>query len=397
MTPDTSRMIGQISGNPIPFLIPIISTIILIKRNPIKWKNSRLWNLLIIFSIWTFFIIFKYEDLSSQFLSYIFFLFYSLIISYIHIKVFKEKLFSYYENIIVLFAKISLVLWLFSIIVPSIATSIFHLFPETRYGNNFLYVFNWMSPEEGQYYAGIMRNAGFSWEPGRYAIMLCLAILFNLYNNGIKFKNNKNIIILLFALITTQSTTGYMIVLLLYIMFYINKISHTTLLKILFVIIPIIVAIMQLDFMSEKIKDRADIATANEEFFQYEAYHSKNGGLETHISLDRFQSIYFEWNNFIHDPLLGYSNDTSKSWFSKNFISDYSLTGGLIKIFSQFGLIMGIFIYYILFKSSKYISNQMKYKRNFTLLICLTLSSISYPIFGIPIFTTFWLYGYYKQ
>lgn len=396
MTEETSRMITTLSGNPIPFLIPIVTTVILLIRNPINWNSKKLWNIILIFVLWTLLIIIKYSDYSTQFLSYSFFLFYSLIIAFIHVNVYKENLFGLYEDIIVFLSKFSILLWLLSVIFPSIASNIFRTFPETHFGNNFLYVFNWMNPSSGQYYSGIMRNAGFSWEPGRYAIMICLAILFNIYNNGIRFKKNRNIIILLFALITTQSTTGYMITLLLYILFYINNISKRTILKTLFIILPIVLTIMQLDFMSEKIKDRADVTTANETFIEAESYFSKSGGLERHIALDRFQSMFFEWNNFINDPILGYSKDVSKSWFAKNFISDYSLTGGIIQILAQFGLIFGIFIYYTLFRSSVQISNIMKYKKNIALALCLTLSSISYPIFGIPVFTTFWLYGYYK-
>ena len=396
MTEETSRMITTLSGNPIPFLIPIVTTVILLIRNPINWNSKKLWNIILIFVLWTLLIIIKYSDYSTQFLSYSFFLFYSLIIAFIHVNVYKENLFGLYEDIIVFLSKLSIFLWLFSIILPGIASTVFNIFPETLFGNNFFYIFNWMSPSGGQYYSGIMRNAGFSWEPGRYAIMLCLAILFNLYRNGIKFKKNKNIIILLLALITTQSTTGYMIVILLYIIFYIDKISNLTILKILFIIIPLVLAIMQLDFMSDKIKDRANIYSANENFIEAEAYYSESGGLEKHVALDRFQSMFFEWNNFLNDPILGYSKDVSKSWFGNRFISDYSLTGGFFQIFSQFGFIVGIFIYYILFKSSIKITKYMRYKRNIALAMCLILSSISYPIFGIPVFTTFWLYGYYK-
>ena len=34
MTPETSRMVGSLSGEPVPFLIPIVLTIILLYRHP---------------------------------------------------------------------------------------------------------------------------------------------------------------------------------------------------------------------------------------------------------------------------------------------------------------------------------------------------------------------------
>lgn len=396
MTTETSRMISTLSGHPVPFLIPIIATVFLLLKHPIEWRSLNLIKLLLIFVVWLFAIIIKYEDFTTHFFSYLFFLFYALIIAFVHIKVFGRQLFALYENIIVLFAKFSLLFWLFSVLFPAVALTFFHYFPDTEFGNNFIYIYNWMDPLKGQYYEGLMRNAGLSWEPGRYAIMLCLAILFNLYRHGIKFRANSNIIYLLLALITTQSTTGYVIVIILYLSFYLSNISWLTVLKTIVLGIPIVVCLMQLDFMYDKIADRMNIEAANDMFFESEEYYSRHKGRDTHIALDRFQSLYFEWRNFLNDPFLGYSTDTTKSLFSMTFISDYSLTGGLLTIFSQFGIFLGAFIYILLFISSFAISKHSDYKNKYILAVSFVLFSIAYPIFGIPIFTTFWLYGFLK-
>ena len=42
-TPETSRMVGSISGNPIPFLIPIVLTFILCRKHPISFNNRNLY------------------------------------------------------------------------------------------------------------------------------------------------------------------------------------------------------------------------------------------------------------------------------------------------------------------------------------------------------------------
>lgn len=394
MTSDTSRMVGGISGNPIPLLLPIVLSIILVIRNPIKKWNNRFITLLLVVLLWFGAIIVKYDDFSTSFLSYFFFLFYSIFLAYIHVCVYGKGLFYLYEDIIVLFAKITLLLWAVCALCPNVTSSFFSLFPETGFGNNFIYIYNYMDIAKGQYIGSVPRNAGFSWEPGRYSIMLCLAILCNLYRNGIRFRNNKAMIILLFSLVTTFSTTGYSIAIVLFCIFYVRDLSINTLVKFIFVILPILLFVSQLDFMAEKISDRANIVEANEDFFISESYYSSSGvSMKTHISLDRFQSMYFEWINFLNDPILGYSKDTAKSWFGRTFISDYSLTGGFVKIISQFGLILGIYMYYLLFNSSVYISKDFNNKKRIALLVCLVLSSISYPIFGIPVFTSFWLYG----
>lgn len=100
---------------------------------------------------------------------------YAIIIAYIHIQVFGCNLLPIYENIIIFFCKIAVVGWLIAVFIPSSA-SLFRLFPETGFGNNILYLFTWMDPVKGQVYSGILRNAGCSWEPGRFAIMVTLAI-----------------------------------------------------------------------------------------------------------------------------------------------------------------------------------------------------------------------------
>lgn len=395
-TPETGRMIGGLSGNPIPFLLPIILTYMLWRKYPISFNNRKFYFVLIIYGIWAICSLIKYGIYTTEELSYHFFMVYAIVIAYIHNKIYGYTLVPIYERILVFFCKIAIVGWLIAVLIPA-SSSFFHLFPETAFGNHVLYLFNWMDPAKGQIYSGIVRNAGCSWEPGRFAIMVTLAIFCNLCQNGIKFRNNKNIWWLLVALITTQSTTGYFIALVLYTIFMVKKFNFKYISLFILVMIPIIYGLMQLDFMAEKVDDRFKINEVNERFLESEAYYSRHEGLERHIALDRFQSIYFEWKNFLNDPILGYSRDFRKSLFAQNFISDYGLTGGLVSILSQYGIFLGLFIYYLLFHSSFCISKQFKYNKKYVLAICLILSSISYPIFGIPIFTTFWFYGFSKN
>lgn len=395
-TPETGRMVGTLSGNLIPFLLPIVLTYILWKKHPISFNDRKFYFVLVIYGIWAICSLIKYGIYTTEELSYHFFMVYAIVIAYIHNKIYGYTLVPIYEQILVFFCKIAIGGWLIAVLIP-VSSSFFHLFPETAFGNHVLYLFNWMDPAKGQIYSGIIRNAGCSWEPGRFAIMVTLAIFCNLCQNGIKFRNNKNIWWLLVALITTQSTTGYLIALVLYTIFMIKKFNFKYVSLFILVMMPIIYGLMRLDFMAEKIDDRFKINEVNERFLESEAYYSRHEGLERHIALDRFQSIYFEWKNFLNDPILGYSRDFRKSLFAQNFISDYGLTGGLVSILSQYGIFLGLYIYYLLFHSSFCISRQFKYNKKYVLAICLMLSSISYPIFGIPIFTTFWFYGFSKN
>lgn len=396
-TPETSRMIGGISGNPIPLLLPMILTFILLKKNPISFNNKNLHLILSVYIFWAFCSLIKYGDFSTQELSYHFFMVYAIIIAYIHIQVFGCNLLPIYENIIIFFCKIAVVGWLIAVFIPSSA-SLFRLFPETGFGNNILYLFTWMDPVKGQVYSGILRNAGCSWEPGRFAIMVTLAIFCNLCQNGIKFRKNKNIWWLIIALITTQSTTGFSSILIIYSIFLIKKVNLKYVLLYLLIMIPVIYGIMQFDFMGNKVADRLTKAQDISRFSEQFDYHSGKEQEDTYLgSLDRFDAMAFEWLNFMHDPLLGYGKNFEHSYFYKEVTTNFTLANGLVNIFSRYGVFLGFFFFYILFQSSVKIAKDSYEKRSIGLFIIFILSAISYQVLAIPIFTSFWFYGLFKK
>lgn len=392
MTPETGRMVGILSGNPIPFLIPIVLTIILLYRHPISFNHKKLWLFSGIMLGWSIAVCYKFHDFSSQNLSYYFFLFYAIIIAFVHIRVYGRDLFPIYEHIMVVFSVISLALWGVAVLIP-FSGGIFHLFPETSFGNNIFYLFNWMDPAKGQIYGPLIRNAGCSWEPGRFAIMLIPAILINLSRKGIKFRRNKRMIILLAALASTMSTTGYSIAILLYALSWFNKFTVKRSLYFIVLVLPICCYLFSLDFMSEKIQDRIDYEEYSEESMDAYDYYEKEYDDEYVGSLDRFESASFDWINFQQEPLLGYGRNADYSWFRQEITENFVLTGGLVKILSQYGSFVGLLLYIILFFSSFKISSLFPHQRRFTFALTLMLCSVSYPIFSIPIFTAFWLYG----
>ena len=392
MTPETGRMVGTLSGNPIPFLIPIVLTIILLIRNHISFLHRKLWLFGGVMLIWSVAVCYKFHDFSSSNISYYFFLFYAIFIAFIHVRVYGYDLFPIYEHIMVVFSVISLCLWGLGVLFPWL-DDFFSLFPETRNGNNVLYLFHWATSTSIQVYSDITRNQGCSWEPGRFAIMLIPAIYINLSREGIKFRGNKNIIILLLALVSTFSTTGYSIAILLYFIFWFDRVNLKTILTFLFIALPLSVYLYSLDFMGEKIYDKASVEGLTKQRVEAFEYHTRVDGKEYSGSLDRFESAYFEWTNFQCEPLLGYGRNTDHSWFRQEISENFYLTGGLVKILSQYGIFIGVLLYVILFYSSIQISKACRHKKRFALAIMLILASISYPIFSIPIFTAFWLYG----
>ena len=396
-TPETGRMIGTLSGNPIPFLLPIILTYLLWRKHPISFNDRKFYFVLAIYGTWAICSLIKYGIYTTEELSYHFFMPYAIVIAYIHNKIYGYTLVPIYEQILVFFCKIAIGGWLIAVLVPA-SSAFFHLFPETAFGNHVLYLFNWMDPTKGQIYSGIIRNAGCSWEPGRFAIMVTLAIFCNLCQNGIKFRNNKNIWWLLVALITTQSTTGYFSALLIYALFFIKKFDLKHVFLSILIMVPIFYGLVQLDFMGEKVTDRitnAQDVSRLEQQFEWNA--SKNENREYLGSVDRFDAMVFEWMNVMHDPILGYSRNIEHSFFRQHITNNFVLANGLVKILGMYGIPLGVYFFYILLCSSRKIAEHSHEKRMIGLILLLCMSAISYTILSIPVFTAFWFYGLFAE
>ena len=393
----TARMIGGLTARPLfPFLLPILLTIILLDRNKISFSNNGLSKILLIASVWTGCIIYKESLYSNKELSYYFFLFYAIIIAYIHVRVFGNKLFSLYEKIMVQMCVIALGFWLFAVLVPG-STSFFRRFPETSFGNNVYYIFNWMDPTRGQMENGVIRNAGFSWEPGRFAIMVLLAIYCNLLRNGIKFKNNRSVLILLLAMLSTQSTTGYVGVLALYAFWGLKNFNMGYILGISFFLLPIAYYASQLSFMKEKIERQLDLDFEIQKLDDRIDYVNEVRQRNEYVaSVGRFQAMYYEAQNVKEDPLLGYGISSRNSYFSTHISSNFILTGAILKIFGQYGIPLGLLFYFFLYKSSARIGKEYGVNKG-ALLVIFLISSISYPLFLIPVFSAFWLYGLFRK
>lgn len=127
---------------------------------------------------------------------------------------FKKK----YINIISFFAAVSLVGHVISLAYPTFAL----YFPKTEgeyssnYYNAFIHVF-----QAARGYTNLVmskRNAGIFWEPGAYQAFLNMGLLFLLSMKDVKNKGRKALVLIL-AIVTTGSTTGYFVLAFLGIIF----------------------------------------------------------------------------------------------------------------------------------------------------------------------------------
>jgi len=378
-------------SRPFPSLIPLSLTIILLLRNKITFNNRWLKVILLFFFCWFVAYTIKIKRYGGVYMPlWVSYLSVVIIYSYIHAAVFGKDLFLLFEQIMVGFAIISLVLYCFQLFLPNIAKSFFSLFPDTNEGGyNFLYLYKYFyEMPERDFYSGIVRNSGCSWEPGRFSIMLVYAVCVNIFKNG-KVSLNRNLIILNIALLSTFSTTGIVILFFEYFLFTLSKISLPRLLLVLAIFVPAGFFIYNLDFVSSKFSDQINIFKNLDTFTQHLSYRGEDDPI---IALERIPSIGFEFKNWLEEPILGYGY-WPNSWFANNVTEFATTCGGLMQVFSVYGLILGAFFYYCLFRSSQNISKMFGNDRGYIIFVITLMSSVAYPVFGVMFFTTIWFYG----
>lgn len=149
----------------------------------------------------------------------------------------------------------------------------------------------------------MLKNAGMFWEPGAHAgvLTLCLALNFNnlrYYWINYRFR----IIAIILALLSAQSTTGYLVGFIIFLFFFVNKST------IVFIPIFLVVALyvyQSTSFLSEK------IAT------QFEDSQSLKVG---EVSNTRFGSAIFDWYYIQKHPFIGNGLDETTRYANHKYL-----------------------------------------------------------------------------
>jgi hypothetical protein len=225
------------------------------------------------------------------------------------------------------------------------------------------------------------RNAGFAWEPGAFASYLCLAIFINQIRTHFSFVNNRKLWILLLALLSTQSTTGFAILIIIIILVIYNLSP-----KISFLLFPVsvilIIYILQLPFMYEKVKGISN--------FNIELLARYSRIYNTAYTAQRFASFLIDFQDFLNNPILGYGGFMEERWTFKMGAVVTSISG-IGKIMARFGIVGTFFFLFSLYKTSRSLQSLFFFKGwIFPILIILAIS-ISYNV-DIPILLCFWLF-----
>lgn len=210
---------------------------------------------------------------------------------YFVLKTYEKSFFKTVEQIIFLLSLVSLPIFALQLIMPSVfyaAAPMLNMFAVEQQQLSggwylFFYMFNGWSPE---------RNSGFMWEPGAFAFMIILGMIIRLSKND--FTLDKHIYFYLIAVISTFSTMGYVVVLLIAVSWLVNKkkINYYLLIIPAFLLVTYYLVLTQ-DFMLPKIEQYYDnIDTMRRS-------GDKSGNI---LRLNRFGILAFAFNESLNWP-----------------------------------------------------------------------------------------------
>jgi hypothetical protein len=314
-------------------------------------------------------------------------------IAYVVVSTLRTRFFAIYENILFYLAIIALIFWVLHNAIPFTFVEFLRNFEFSTQGegrgstdfNAIVYtVSNYdLVPNHIANFGGfeLYRNSGFAWEPGAFSAFINLAILFNLLRNKFRLGKNPQLWVLIIALLTTFSTTGYSMFILMGFFYLYNqklrKVAWVIPIAVLFAVL-----IFNLPFMADKITETAEYNT--EELIYLSIKHG------TQYAPQRFESLQIDFIDFLNHPVLGYGGQVEERW-TYQLGAQIATISGIGKILAQFGLVGLIFFLFSVWSSSKKMVVIYNLRGAIFPAVLIIMISISYTIFTI-LYTCIWLF-----
>lgn len=284
--------------------------------------------------------------------------------------VFKEEFPIVYLRVMYVLCIIALALWALNnvgIVVPTFI----------HFDNNLNSILVYSQRPRGYGGDGLLRNYGMFWEPGAFSGYILVA--FFLYINRLDFlwkEHKKECIVLLIALISTFSTTGYIILGLMLFFFFSARVKN----RFLFILVGSVVVVVAvrlfntLDFLGEKVLMEYEAAMA---MGQYD------------VSFSRFGALIFDLQYIKMHPIFGNGLlNVTRYALHINFAKNLSAFGnGFSGEIAYFGI-----PFMVIYLLSVFRNPSLKKKWQLLLVLVLVLQGeyfMNYPLFFIFPFVMF--------
>jgi hypothetical protein len=309
-----------------------------------------------------------------------------LAIAYTMSKGFGKQMFVIIETVLCHLSVIALLFWVLYLITPSTVETIVRIFEFSRSyteeGNVLanMVVFTLPNMEYSvQDFQLLARNPGFAWEPGAFACMICLGIFCNSLRTNFRLKGNRELWVFILALISTQSTTGLMIfIIMLLLWLLLNKKFKATLAA-----IPFLLLLFSMPFVRDKMASEIDSLNAMD-------YTKVNSG-----SFGRFYSFQLDYQEFLRHPILGLGG-YSEGTLYKQMGYEFATISGIGHLLAYYGAIMTLLFFYLLFRSCHLIKLLTGTNNAYLLIVTVIGMMISYSIWTHPLYIAFWMFGVFN-
>jgi hypothetical protein len=310
----------------------------------------------------------------------------TLVISYFTCVSLGKNYFIAFEHVVVFLSIIGLILWGAYLLSPDTVMRVIKLlrfsnwYEEGRTDVINIVVFTLLdrSNTDLGFYL-FYRNSGFAFEPGAYACFLCFAIVCNiLRNGGLRIIKNYSLIILFVSLFSTESTTGGIILIFVFIIYVLSNYKSKRKYLYLVLLIPLVLWIISLEFVGDKFLNEYDSSRT----LSYSSGDDDGTG--------RIMSFLLYFEEFKARPIFGLAGDPHTLLAAHNYAS--SVHSGLGFLLSQFGSIMSLVFIYLCLITKRVVNFLFNYN-SWILLVVLYGSMISYSIWTYPSFFTFVIFG----
>lgn len=356
----------------------------------VNFSNKKLFYVLGIVVLWTiaqWFIHPTFFRLSP-------FIILEIFTAYIIIKLYKSDFTTRFENITYILCIIALIGWVLQLIASPImvflADKVGIYADKDSSRSLIIYTVN---------LTGSLRNCGFSWEPGRMACMICVALLFYLLRTKCKFRN-KRFWVMTICLLTTMSTTGYCTVVVVIMSVYMSLRKSNKGMVPFFIVIA--AAIINLPFVGDKIESLSEGASEHgiqriSAALNYEA-NNNNGDDRGFYVPQRFEGLMLNSINLQHTNFfIGDGRDFTQFYINRVKKWRVKTSEGIIEPAVQYGLVIVLLMYYLLYLTSKNISISYSDKNKWLFFITFVMINISYNFWETPLFMALWMMPIYNK
>lgn len=368
---------------PYGVLFVLFGTALLAMGHRIDWNRRFLFLLLGFYALFVLQLLW-FESFHPKFL-----LLYpiSFGVAYVYLRALGVRFFFILEKVIVGLTICALVIWLVD--VGTVGA-----FRSRLSGLNLLapyddiidsYVFLYAVVLEGVD-SFIPRNAGFMWEPGAFAVINCIALTISMARNDFRVVGNRSAQILLLGVLSSQSTTGYSILMVIFLFKLFSKLSGLTRILVIPLALFAASAVFMLPFMQDKM-----IELWNQDAGELAASASESWNIDKPVAAQRFLSLKLDMDDFLENPILGYGGRESEMGIRKQNLNIVTISG-IGKIPAKFGIFGIVFFIFALFKSSRKLAADLGCGSSYMFAAVLLSVAVSYSLIEHPLVMCFWMY-----